>query len=105
MAQKKNLEKELGRKRKELSDAKKDLKKVRMEKTKMETPTVASIENIFLNFSILPAAYHGGKLNGVNCREVMALASVYFKRLSSSCFLYHIQNGMMRRLLGAIWQY
>jgi hypothetical protein len=41
----------------------------------MDMPMVTSIENIFLKYSISPAAYHGGKLNGVDCKEVMALAS------------------------------
>ncbi len=82
ISQKKNLEKELGRKRKALSDAKKDLKKLQMDKTKMDMPTVASIENMFLNYSISPAAFHGGKLNGVDCRGVMALASTLFEEIN-----------------------
>jgi hypothetical protein len=35
---------------------------------------VASIEVLFEEYNITPAAYHGGKLNGVDCREVMGKA-------------------------------
>jgi DNA gyrase/topoisomerase IV subunit A len=61
-AQKESLEKELGQKRKSLSDARKELKKIQSDKTKIDLPTVAGIENIFLNYSISPAAYHGGEV-------------------------------------------
>ena len=41
----------------------------------MDFPVVAMIENLFERYEIKPAAYHGGKLNGVDCREVMKQAS------------------------------
>jgi hypothetical protein len=40
----------------------------------LEVPTVASIEVLFEEYNITPAAYHGGKLNGVDCREVIGKA-------------------------------
>jgi hypothetical protein len=76
--QKESMERELGQKRKSLSEARKELKKNQSDKTKIDLPTVAGIENIFLNYYISPAAYHGGKLNGVDCREVMAKAAPLF---------------------------
>jgi hypothetical protein len=36
-------------------------KEIRLKKTKSDTPTVATIENIFLTYEISPAKYHGGK--------------------------------------------
>jgi hypothetical protein len=36
------------------------------------------MKNIFLKYSISPAAYHGGKLNGVDCQEVMKQAKPLF---------------------------
>ncbi len=86
-AQKESLEKELGQKRKSLSDARKELKKIQSDKTKIDLPTVAGIENIFLNYSISPAAYHGGKLNGVDCREVMAKAAPLFNDIKQLLLL------------------
>jgi hypothetical protein len=32
---------------------------------------IAKIENILLKYEISPARCHGGKLNGVDCRELM----------------------------------
>ena len=86
-AQKESLEKELGQKRKSLSEARKELKKIQSDKTKIDLPTVAGIENIFLNYSISPAAYHGGKLNGVDCREVMAKAAPLFNDIKQLLLL------------------
>jgi hypothetical protein len=38
----------------------------------------AGIENILLQFNISAAAYHGGKLNGINCHELIHLAKQNF---------------------------
>ena len=59
-------------------DASKALKEIRQKKTKSDTPMVATIENIFLTYEISPTKYHGGKLNGVDCREVMYKAKDLF---------------------------
>jgi hypothetical protein len=53
---------------------KKDLQKIQGEKTKINTPVSAEIENILLQHNISAAAYHGGKLNGVDCHEFIFLA-------------------------------
>jgi hypothetical protein len=60
-------------------ESKSSLSKIRANKTKLEVPTVASIEVLFEEYNISPAAYHGGKLNGVDCREVMGKASELFQ--------------------------
>jgi hypothetical protein len=60
------------------SRASKALKAVQQNKNKSDTPTVATIENIFLDYEISPAKYHGGKFNGVDCREVMTKAKLLF---------------------------
>ncbi len=54
------------------------MKKIQSEKTKLDIPIVAGIENIFLNYNIAPAAYHGGKLDGVDCQEVLRVAHSLF---------------------------
>jgi hypothetical protein len=35
------------------------------------------MENIFLKFEISAAEYHGAKLNGVDCREVMSAKELF----------------------------
>jgi hypothetical protein len=40
-----------------------------------------------LNYSISPAAYHGEKLNGVDCREVMAKAASLFNDIQQLLLL------------------
>jgi hypothetical protein len=42
-------------------------------------PVFAEIENILLEFGITAAAYHGGKLNGVDCGELLKLAKHIFE--------------------------
>jgi hypothetical protein len=42
-------------------------------------PVFAEIENILLEFGISAAAYHGGKLNGVDCRVLLMLAKDIFE--------------------------
>ncbi len=55
-----------------MSEAKKKaLKKKQSEKTKMDFPVVAMMENLFERYEIKLAAYHGVKFNGVHCRKVI----------------------------------
>jgi hypothetical protein len=42
-------------------------------------PIFSEIENILLEFGITAAAYHGGKPNGVDCRELLKLAKDIFE--------------------------
>ena len=54
---------------------------IQQNKNKADIPTVAAIENIFLEFDISPAKYHGGKLNGIDCRESMVKAKSLFHNI------------------------
>jgi hypothetical protein len=51
---------------------------VRKKKKKLDTPILAHLENILRKRNICAAAYHGGKLNGVDCRELMTVANEIF---------------------------
>jgi len=77
------LKKDVSTRREIFSAASKALKAIQQKKDKSDTPTVATMENIFLQYEISPAKYHGGKLNGVDCREVMTKAKVLFRDIKS----------------------
>jgi hypothetical protein len=77
------LKKDVSTRREICSTASKALKAIQQRKDKSDTPTVATMENIFLQYEISPAKYHGGKLNGVDCREVMTKAKVLFRDIKS----------------------
>jgi hypothetical protein len=47
-------------------------------KKKSDTPTIDTIEIIFLDYEISPTKYNEGKLNGADCREVMLKAKSLF---------------------------
>ncbi len=79
----KQLQQDLTLKRKRLKDTKAALKKIQAEKTKMDVPTIAEMEKIFSDYGITPAKYHGGKLNGVDCREVMSRAKTLFEQIET----------------------
>ena len=64
--------------------AKKHHQSVRGKKKKTDMPIFSHIENILKEFNISAAAYHGGKLNGVDCREFIRLAKPIF------CALIHL---------------
>jgi hypothetical protein len=50
---------------------------------KSDTPTIPTIENIFSDYEISPAKYHGGKLNGADCQEfVLKGKSLFHDRKS-----------------------
>jgi hypothetical protein len=72
------LEADVSLKKKSITEKKKVLQKIQGEKKKINTPVSAGIENILLQFNISAAAYHGGKLNGVDCRELIRLAKQIF---------------------------
>jgi hypothetical protein len=42
------------------------------------------MENILLKYEISPARYHGGKLNEVDCRELIYKAVTIFERLKNN---------------------
>jgi hypothetical protein len=66
-----------------LKDTKDTLKKIHSEKAKIDIPTVVVMENLLPEYDITPAKYHGGKLNGVDCREVMSHAKILFGEIEA----------------------
>jgi hypothetical protein len=65
------LKLDISTKRKIFLEASKALKETCQEKNKSDTPTIATIENIFLDYEISPAMYHGGKLNGAEFQKTV----------------------------------
>ena len=82
-AEQNQLKNDLSTKRDIFLAASKALKEVQKAKTKLDVPTIATMENIFLEYEISPAKYHGGKLNGVDCREVMSQAKSLFFNITT----------------------
>jgi hypothetical protein len=79
-AEKSRLEDEIKRlvDSRKLLEADVSLKKKSITEKKINTPVSAGIENILLKFDISAAAYHGGKLNGVDCHKLIRLAKQIF---------------------------
>ena len=63
-----------------------DLKELWEKEKKVEMPVFAKMENILLEFGIKAAAYHGGKLNGIDCHELIKLAKTNFQHFKA-CLL------------------
>ncbi len=89
MQQRKDFESGVTAKRKSLAAAKVKFKEVRAKKKKIETPLLSEIENTLLEHNISAAAYHGGKLNGVDCHELIQLAKK--NRKNRNCFAFSFQ--------------
>ena len=69
--QRKHLEKDVLLKRKVLAEKKKGFQEILKRKKKIDMPVTADLENILNSYIIMAAAYHGGKLNGVDCHELI----------------------------------
>jgi hypothetical protein len=65
-------------------------------------PVFANIENILLEFGISAAPYHGGKLNGVDCQELIKLAKPILNNSKLCCSLFHILNGAVMIVLSVL---
>jgi hypothetical protein len=76
----KQLEQDSSQKRKKLTEARDKFKDVQAKKKKVETPILAELENILLEHNINAAAYHGGKLNGVDCHESVQLSDTIYRQ-------------------------
>ena len=50
---------------------------------KLDKPTTTTMKSILLNYQISPARNHGGKLNGVDCRELMSKAKEIFREIQA----------------------
>jgi len=73
------LESDITLKRKAVTTAKASLKAIREKKRKVDMPVFSDIENFFLGYGVTAAAYHGRKLNGVDCCELLNLAKPIFE--------------------------
>jgi hypothetical protein len=60
------------------------------------------IENILLEFGISAAAYHGRKLNGVDCQELIKLAKPIFECTKLCCSMSHMLDGAAIILLSML---
>jgi hypothetical protein len=78
MDEKKLREKTVSTCKKELSGKLATLKAITEKKSKIEKPIHAELELLLSEYNISAAAYHGGKLNGVDCRRFMHHASSIF---------------------------
>ncbi len=75
----KNMEAELSVKRKNAANSKLELKNIRKAKLKVQMPVFPDIENILLEYGITSEAYQSGKLNGVDCHELLSLGKTIFE--------------------------
>ncbi len=78
MDEKKLREKTVATGKKDLSCKMAILKSITEKKSKIEKPLHAKIELLLSEYNVSAAAYHGGKLNGVDCRRFMHHASSIF---------------------------
>jgi hypothetical protein len=76
--QRKNLEKDATLKRKMVMEKRKDFHQLLKTKKKNDLPVSAELENILNSYNITAASYHGGKLNGVDCRKLIRLTKEIF---------------------------
>jgi hypothetical protein len=83
LEQRKRLELDVTQKQKKLTDARAKFKDVRAKKKKAETPILAELENILIEHNINAAAYHGRKLNGVDCCEFVQLSDLLFDKFEA----------------------
>jgi len=74
LEEQKRLKEDAASRRKSYLSAAKAYKELQQKKSKSDTPIVATVENVLLGYNISPARYHGGKLNGVDCRALMSKA-------------------------------
>jgi hypothetical protein len=81
--QRKALESDVGGKRKALMAAKPTFKEIQAKKKKIETPVLAELENILLQYNISAAAYHGGKFNGMDCHEFIQYSKLLYREFET----------------------
>jgi hypothetical protein len=67
----KQLEADVSLKKKNVTEKRKVLQTIQGERKEINTPVSAEIDSILLQYNSSAAAYHGGKLNGVNCCELI----------------------------------
>ena len=87
-AEQKELEADVKAKRAQYFSAKKAFKELRLKKTKGDRPVRAEVQDILENFEISAAAYHGGDLNGVCARRLLANAKPIFESIQAYLLEY-----------------
>jgi hypothetical protein len=90
IADRRQMEKAVQAGKKEVTNKKAALKEAGAKKQKIEKPVHTEIELLLNKFNISAAAYHGGKLNGVDCRRLMHNAFTIFSEIEN--ILLSIQN-------------
>jgi len=90
MAERKQMEKAVQSGKKEVTNKKAALKEAGAKKQKIEKPIHVEIELLLNEFNISAAAYHGGKLNGVDCRCFMHYSCAIFSDIQT--ILLNSQN-------------
>jgi hypothetical protein len=75
---------------KKVTNKKAALKEAGVKKQKVKKPMHAEIELLLNEFNISAAAYHGGKLNGVDCQHLMHNACTIFTEIQN--ILLNSQN-------------
>ena len=89
-AKQKELEADVKTKRSHYFFTKKAFKELRMRKTKADRPVRAEVQSILEKYEISSAAYHGGDLNGVCARCLLANAKTIFEDIQG--YLLHYEN-------------
>jgi len=81
--QRKVFEKQVTETRIASQEAKAALKSMQNKKSKSDKSVIADIENLLIDHNITAASYHGGKLHGVDCREMIRLAKDLFPTIEN----------------------
>ena len=84
----KELKKDVKLKRDAYYRDKKNDDKYRGSISKVDRSLYSQIEDIFSKYSVDPAAYHGGKLNGVACQKLSDNAHDIFQEVRLCCLTY-----------------
>ncbi len=72
--------------------------KVLLKKKKIEMPILTEMENMLMEHNIFTGAYHGGKLNGVDCHEFIKLADIFLEKYRLICYLLLILTGAATKI-------
>jgi hypothetical protein len=88
-AEQNQLKHDVSAKRDIFLTASKALKEVQQAKTKLDVPTIATMENIFLEYKISLAKYHGGKLNLFFNNKTLLFSTSHPDRCSDNTIIDH----------------
>jgi len=89
VAEQKQIEKPVQSGKREVTNKKAALKEATTRKQKVEKPIHVEIELLLNEYNIPVAAYHGGKLNGVECQLLMPYTSAFFSEIQAILLYSH----------------